>query len=385
MSGRGARGGLLVVAGEASGDRAAARVMTELGPMVDWRAQGAFGLGGAALQSAGVELVADLRDITALGITEVAMRALPIALAHTRIVAAAKKYRPRAAFLVNYSEFNTLLAGRLHAAGVRVLWYIAPQIWAWRAGRAQTLRRLIDRMAVILPFEERLWQRAGVDAHYVGHPAREAQAMDRKVARDALGLTPYASAVAILPGSRPHEVRAHLQIMLQAYERVRSDRASLDGRILLASSLDPRTKAYVRDLSLISRVPIFSVDPYVGATPILGAFDAALSASGTASLEAALARAVPVIVYRTGLVTELVARTCLTTPRISLPNILLGRAAFTELVQREADVSHVAKALAATLSARRELLKACDEIESILGLPRSPSKEVAGMLAPWLS
>ncbi|WP_394839374.1 lipid-A-disaccharide synthase [Pendulispora rubella] len=385
MSSRGTRGGLLVVAGEASGDRAAARVMTELTELVPGRDVGAFGLGGPALQAAGVSLVADLRQITALGISEVAARAVPIALAHARIVSAARKLRPRAAFLVNYSEFNTLLAGRLHAAGVRVLWYIAPQIWAWRASRAQSLRRAIDRMAVILPFEENLWQRAGVDAHYVGHPAREAPTMDRRIARDALGLTPYASAVAILPGSRPHEVRAHLQIMLEAYERVRRDRASLDARVLLAASLDARTKAYAETVAEAFRVPIFSVDAYAGATPVLGAFDAALSASGTAALEAALARAVPVVVYRTGLVTELVARTCLTTSRISLPNILLGRTAFTELLQREADVPRVAKALVATLNSRRELLKACDEVEAILGLPRSPSKEVAGMLAPWLS
>jgi len=271
----------------------------------------------------------------------------------------------------------------LHVAGVRVLWYIAPQIWAWRRGRAQSLRRAIDRMAVILPFEESLWQRAGVDAHYVGHPSREAIGMDRQVARDALGLTPYASAVAILPGSRPHEVHAHLALMLEAYERVRRDRASLDARVLLAPSLDAHTQEHVQSLAQAFRVPIFSVDPYAGATPVLGAFDVALSASGTAALEATLARAVPVVVYRTGLVTELVARTCLTTSRISLPNVLLGRPAFTELLQRDADVSRVAKALGAALSGRRELLKACDEVESILGAPRSPSKEVARMLSLW--
>jgi len=165
-------GSLLVVAGEASGDRAAAQVMMALGPTLREQGIGAFGLGGGALAAAGLDLIGDLRTFTAMGVTEVAARAAPIVLSHTRLASEAKRRRPRAALLVNYSEFNTVLARTLHAAGVRVLWYVAPQIWAWRPGRASALRRAVDRMAVILPFEEALWRSHGVDAHYVGHPAR---------------------------------------------------------------------------------------------------------------------------------------------------------------------------------------------------------------------
>ena len=124
-----------------------------------------------------------------------------------------RRRRPRAALLVNYSEFNGLLAPRLSAAGVRVLWYGAPQVWAWRAGRTLHLRRSIDRLAVIFPFEEATWRAAGVDAHYVGHPALEAKRLARGPARAALGLTPSAAAVAVLPGSRPHEVRRLLVVL----------------------------------------------------------------------------------------------------------------------------------------------------------------------------
>lgn len=372
-----------MVAGEASGDRAAAQVMTALAPALGTRRVEAFGLGGHALASAGVELVANLRSFTAMGVTEVAARAAPILLAHQRLAREAKRRKPRAALLVNYSEFNALFARSLHAAGVKVLWYVAPQIWAWRPARAESLRRTVDRMAVILPFEEALWRSHGADARYVGHPAREVTSMDRRVARDALGLTPYASAVAILPGSRPHEVRALLPTLLEAYERVRRDRASLDARVLLAPSLSGAARTEAIALAQRFRVPVFFVDPYTGATPVLGAFDVALCASGTVALEAALARAVPVIAYRTGLLTEMVARACLLTSRIALPNILLGRTAFTELLQRDVQVVKVAKALSAALSRRRELLKACDEVEAILGPARTPSKAVAEMLAPW--
>jgi len=204
------------------------------------------------------------------------------------------------------------------------------------------------------------------------------------VAREALGLTPYASAVAILPGSRPHEVRALLATMLEAYERVRRDRASLDARVLLAPSLNEKARAQALALAADYRVPVFFVDPHTGATPVLQAFDVALCASGTVALEAALARAVPVVMYRTGLMTEMVARASLLTSRIALPNVLLGRTAFTELLQRDVRVVKVSKAISAALNGRRELLKSCDEVEALLGAPRSPSAAVANMIVPWL-
>lgn len=374
---------LLVVAGEASGDRAGAQVLVELGALVAKRPE-AFGLGGGALERVGLDLVADLRDFTALGIGEVVARAGPIAAAHARILHAARIRKPRAALLVNYTEFNLRLAPRLHAAGVRVLWYGAPQIWAWRPGRAVALRRAVDHLAVVLPFEEELWRAQGVDAEYVGHPALEITALDRPAARAALGLTPYAPAVAILPGSRPHEVRAHLDVMLDAYERVRRDRASLDARVLLAGSLDARTREAALLSAQTMRVPVFEVDPNLGAGPILPAFDAALCASGTASLEAALARAVPIVVYKAGLLTELAARAFVRTKRFGLPNVLLGRDAFCELVQRDVNSVRVGKALTSTLNGRRDLLRACDEVEACLGDKRTPSREVARMLARWL-
>src|ERR1700744_1192411 len=158
---------LLVVAGEASGDRAAAAVVAKL------RGVHAFGMGGGAMKREGVELLADLRALTAMGIGEVALRAYGVALAYGKIRAAIARRKPAAALLVNYTEFNTHLANVLWETGTRVLWYGAPQIWAWRAGRAIPLRKHLDRMAVMLPFEEKLWRDLGVDAHYVGHPALE--------------------------------------------------------------------------------------------------------------------------------------------------------------------------------------------------------------------
>lgn len=370
---------LLVVSGEASGDRAAAAVVDQLGR------PRAFGLGGAASAAAGVELVGDMRDWTALGVGEAASLGGRVWRAWRAVSRAVRERRPRAALLVNYTEFNARLAPRLHARGVRVLWYGAPQVWAWRAGRVASMRPSIDRLAVMLPFEEELWRRAGVDAHYVGHPAVEVTALDRAAARDALGLTPLAATVALMPGSRPHEVRSLLTPMLEGYESVRADRASVDARVLVASSLDSSTREWLRARCADRGVETFEVDPGLGAGAVLRAFDVALCASGTASLEAALARAVPVVAYRVGVMTELTARAFLRTPHVALPNVLLGRRAFPELLQRDACAPRIALALADALDHRSALVADCDAVEAALLRANRPSWQVARMLAPWLA
>ncbi|MCL2450904.1 MAG: lipid-A-disaccharide synthase, partial [Polyangiaceae bacterium] len=352
---------LLIVTGEASGDRAAAAVAAQL------RGVRAFGLGGPALAARGVELVEDIRASTALGIGEVGARSLQIWRAFRAVQRAVRSRRPSTALLVNYTEFNSRLAPRLRAAGVRVVWYIAPQIWAWRPRRALSLRRSLDRLAVILPFEEETWRRLGVDARYVGHPALEVPRFERLAARRILGLTPYAAAVAILPGSRPHEVRALLPAMLDAYERLRSERASVDARVLLAPSLDDDTRAWLRARCTARRVGVFEVDAAAGAMQMLPAFDVALCASGTVSLEATLARAVPVVAYRVGLSTEIAARIWVRTPHVALPNVILGRRVFPELLQRDARADRMAAAMDDALERRAAFTAACDEVEAALG------------------
>ena len=373
------RSDLLVVAGEASGDRAGAAVIAQLGGLR------AFGLGGGALAAEGVELLADLRDTTAMGVAEVARRAVNVARAYAALRTACVRRKPSAALLVNYTEFNARLAESLWANGTRVLWYGAPQVWAWRSKRAVPLRRHLDRMAVMLPFEEKIWRDVGVDAHYVGHPALEERRGDRVAARELLGMTPRAWAVAILPGSRPHEVRRLLQPMLTGYERVRRDFASVDARILLAPSLDPQTRAWARAAAATFHVEVVDVDARAGIGYALPAFDAALCASGTASLECALARVVPIICYRVGWATELGARAFVTTRYVALPNILLGRGAFPELLQRQATASRMTDALANVLEERETFLGSCAEVETALGPHTSASASVARMLEPWLA
>lgn len=371
-------GDLLVVAGEASGDRAAAGVVRGLGGVAT------FGIGGEALASADVELVADLRDFTAMGTLAVALRARRLLRAFSRIVAAAKERRPRAALLVDFTEFNVRLAPRLRRMGTRVLWYGAPQVWAWRPKRAAAISTIVDHMAVMLPFEEALWRDAGATVTYVGHHALETTMLDRDAARHALGMTDLAPAVAILPGSRPHEVETLLPLMLEAFELVRADRASIDARVLLAPSLDPATLGRAAELCARYRVPRVTVDAQRGVARWIRAFDIAVAASGTVSLECALGGVPPIVAYKVDRVSELVARRMMSTELVALPNILLGQRAFPELLQEGLSTATLRAAIEDMLGHREDLVASLAAVRSAFGEVRDPSQRVARILAPWL-
>lgn len=367
---------LLVSAGEQSGDKAAADVLRHLG-------ERAFGLGGDACARAGMELTTHLRGLTGMGTYEVASKLPAIVRARSRITKELRARKPWAALLVNYTGFNTSLLDVLRKEGVPVLWYGAPQVWAWGMFRGKKIAAKLDQMAVMLPFEEPLWEKLGVRTRYVGHPATTISRVPRGVLRDALGLAPLAKAVAILPGSRPHEVRALLPALLAGYERVRRPTASVDARVLVAPSLDAATRAWVTEKAAAARVQIAQVDADDGAGLFMPAFDAALCASGTASLEAALSRAVPVVTYKVSMLTEALARAVLTVKNVALPNVLLGERAFPELLQRDVTPRAVAAELMMVLEERERFLVACDRVERTLGAGHDPAKAVAEMLEPW--
>jgi lipid-A-disaccharide synthase len=371
---------LLVVAGEASGDAMAAPVVARLGA-------NAFGLGGPALAAARVELVAHLTTTAVMGFGAVARRAPRIARVAVQLLHEARRRRPRAALLVGYSEFNAWLGPRLRALGTRVLWYGAPQIWAWRSGRAARLRRACDRMALVLPFEEVLWRAHGVDARYVGHPALERSAGDRATVRARLGLTPYAECVAVLPGSRPHEVRRHLEPMLAAIALLRSERGAIDARVVVASSLDAGCGTWVRRRAAAAGVETFAGPP----AAMLCAFDVALVKSGTATLECALAEVAPVIVYRAGPISALLAKHLLRVQQVGLPNLVLGESVFPELLQERVTADDLAFEAQRLLDDRAETTERCRRVALALraGLPSAsneprPSERVARMMRPWL-
>ncbi len=374
---------VLVVAGEASGDRIAALAAK---PLIA-RGMTLWGLGGAASREASVELLADMSELAAMGLADVARR-LPALLAITaRLLARAHRAPPRAALLVNFTELNQRLARFLRARGVRVLWCVAPQVWAWRAGRLRTLRASIDRLAVILPFEAPLWRDAGVDAHYIGHPSLEIPSLPRADLRARLALAPNARAVAVLPGSRAGEIRRLAEPLCQAAARLRAEGLADTATMILAPGLAPEARALAETAARRAGIPTIPGDPDHGAAPLLGAFDLTLCASGTASLEAALAGASPVIAYRLDAPSYALARRLVRTPHIALPNVLLGRRAYPELIQDQVTADALAEAGRSSLLQRTELRAALhDELRAILKPPSSApfGERVASLMSDWL-
>jgi lipid-A-disaccharide synthase len=296
----------------------------------------------------------------------------------------ARTGRVRAAVLVDYTEFNVRLGRRLRRLGIRVMGCVAPQVWAWRAGRLRTAGRSFDRLAVILPFEETLWRNAGVDARYVGHPVVDASPRGRAEARSRLGIAPDRDAVALLPGSRAHEVRSLAENMLRALREVERGGRSVDARIVVAPSLDERTRRWLRERAARARVPTIDVAPDAGAYEWLGAFDAALAASGTAALESALAGAHPVIVYRVSALTAAIARRLIRVHSIGLPNVLLGSRAYPELVQNDVEPLRMASALGELLDHRASFDEKSNDLRRILVPPASRLRTTPERIAAWM-
>jgi lipid-A-disaccharide synthase len=372
---------VLVVAGEGSGDSMAAPVVRQLSVP-------AFGLGGTLLGAAGMELVADLSRTAVMGIGAVLWRGPRLIDAGRRLLLEARRRRPRVALLVGFSEFNAWLGPRLRKLGLRVLWYAPPQIWAWRGGRAESLRDACDRMAVILPFEEELWRAHGADAHYVGHPSLERPRPSRDAVRERFGMTPYAEYVAVLPGSRSHEVERHLGSMLRAALALRAERGAIDARVVVAPALRGRAAAFVARSAISAGVSVLETT----APAVLPAFDIALAASGTVTLECAIAEVPPVIGWRAGRLTEALARRLVQTESAGLPNILLGERVFPELLGPAFTADALADEACRLLDAKTEWVGHCRRVVERLEQPlerrgRSielPSERVARMIAPWL-
>jgi lipid-A-disaccharide synthase len=371
---------VLHVAGEGSGDVISAAIARRLGA-ARWRC---FGMGGAASAAAGVELVADLRGTTGMGTAEIFGRLPALAAAFLRLKRAVDARRPAAAVLVNYTEFNLLLGRWLRGHGVKVLFVVAPQVWAWRASRLSSASTAMDRLAVILPFEEPLWRAAGVNARYVGHPALDAPVAVRTRARDG------PARIALLPGSRPAEVRALTVPMLEACRRLTRHGHAIEARVLAAPWLDERARRWL--FATIERfaVPAIDVDPSRGAMPQLAGFDASICASGTATLESALAGAAPVVVYRVGRLSAALASRFVHTPHVALPNVLLERRCYPELLQHEVEPGAVADALASVLGDPQRFHDAARELERRLaaGLDEQPRLTMAerccNLVEDWL-
>lgn len=323
------------MAGEASGDRlggSLAEALLKARPDLQL-----IGVGGPFMRAAGVQLIHDYEEFAVLGLTEVIGR-LPFFL---KILAEfGRRFRndPPDLFLpIDFPDFNIRLAARAHAAGVPVLWYVSPQVWAWRAGRVAELSRIVDRMVVVFPFEAAIYERAGLPVSFVGHPLLERLVVtrSREEVRRELGIKEGEKLVALLPGSRRQEVRRILPPLIDAGRRLVA--AGIRPVVSRAPSIDPD---YFNSVSVgveASQLPVWTGDT----ADLVAAADLAVVASGTATLEAGLLGTPPIVVYKMAPLSWQLARRLVRVDHVGLVNIAAGKRIAPELLQDEVTGANV--------------------------------------------
>ena len=357
----------MLAAGEASGDLHGAALCHAL------RAEAPgcrlFGMGGPRMAAAGMDLLVDVTAVAAAGGTEAVSLVPLLYRAYRRLRAVLDgSRRPGVLVVIDFPEFNLRLARAARRAGVPVVYFIPPQIWAWRSWRVRTIRRVISLVLAVFPFETALYRRAGVPVEFVGHPLLDALAgaPDRAAARRQLGLDDGTLVIGLLPGSRREEVERVLPAMREAVAAVGAARPDARCVLALAPTIEPA--AVERRLGAGRTVAIARDRAHA----VMRAADLLLVASGTATLEAALLGTPMVVCYRVSRLTEVMVRTLMRVPWISLPNLTLGRAVVPELYQEAATGERLGREALRLLGSREALdaqRAAFRELQGQLGEP----------------
>jgi len=329
----------MIVAGEASGDMYGAGVVAALrkkAPGIRF-----FGIGGPRMEEADVRILYPVSELAVVGITEVIPKIRFIRQALNELKDALKDNPPDLVMLIDYPGFNLNLAGKAHDLGIPVLYYIPPQVWAWREKRVKKITERVDRVAVILPFEKEFYSRYGIQVDYVGHPLLDdlKNGRSREQARENLGISgDQFPVVGLLPGSRNEEIARHLPSIMGAAKIISRTYPDLRCILPLASTVDEETvKPYLKG------VQVDIIVRRADTREVLGACDLALIASGTATLEAAITGTPMVILYRVSFLTYVLGKVLAKVSHIGLVNLVAGRQIVPELIQGDATDTRLAE------------------------------------------
>lgn len=354
-----------VLAGEPSGDMLGARVLAALRARVpDLVVEG---VGGPGMEAQGLRSMFPMERLAVMGFVE-PLRRLPELLRIRRAVLAHFSANPPDVFLgIDSPDFNLRLERRLRSRGVSTAHLVSPSVWAWRQGRIHKIKRAVDLMLCLFPFETAIYTRHGVPVRFVGHPLADeiAQRPDRAAARQTLGLDPSARLLALLPGSRQAEVRLLTPLFLRAASLLRQADPGLGFALPAANAARAAELEHMLAACRLPGITLVRGQSRV----VMAACDAVLLASGTATLEAALLKRPMVVAYRMGGLSWFVLQRLVQSPYAALPNILAGRALVPELLQGEATPAALAAALAPLLSqgtVADTQLQAFDEIHTRL-------------------
>jgi lipid-A-disaccharide synthase len=364
--------------GEPSGDLYAAALAREI--QAQDPAAVITGFGGERLRAAGADLIGDFSGLSVTGLVEVA-RVLPRTYAmYRRLVAHARAHRPDVLVAIDFPDFNFTLARAVRRLGVPIVYYISPQLWAWRSGRMKTMRRIADRVLVIFEFEERIYREAGVPVEWVGHPLLDVMPVPppREALRAGLDLPADAPIIALLPGSRRNEVKAILPGLVGAARLIQQRVAGV--RFVLARA------PHVTDELL---APLDALDPSAvrvvdgRADDVLEVADVALVASGTITVQAALHECPMVVVYRLSPLTYRLGRPFVRVDTFAMANLVAGRMVVPELMQDDFTPENVAQEAVAMITDRsraRQVRSDLAEVRAKLGGPGASRRAASAVL-----
>ncbi len=358
----------MISAGEASGEAHAAaliQALKGLDPGLSF-----YGMGGEAMAAVGAEVIVDSSTVSTLGFAEVLPQLRRILGSLKTLRQRLRTDRPRALILIDVPEFNLRLAKTAKRAGVPVIYYIPPQVWAWRKGRVKTLARLCDQLIVIFPFEEEFYSRHGVKAFFCGHPFAEYEtpsAEQQTALRREIGLDDEAVMIGLLPGSRRSEIKYLLGALVETARTIKAARPEVEFVLPLAPGLDEELVAGRLDEASVrlTRRP---------AREVLSACRAALVCSGTATLEAAVTGTPMVVVYRGNPISYALARLVIRgdADYVAMPNLIAGDKVVPVMLQGAIDPKKLTEALLPLLDdgpRREEMLAGLAGVRRRLGRP----------------
>jgi lipid-A-disaccharide synthase len=372
---------VLISAGEASGDLYASRLVEFLrrhNPDLDF-----FGGAGPRMRAAGVDAVVDSESLAVVGLVEVITHIPRIYGEYRKLLRAARERRPDLAILTDSPDFHLRVARRLRKMGIPVVYFIAPQVWAWRKGRLPLMRRTIDRLLCIFPFEELFFKEHGIRAEYIGHPlTRMVQASAPVLElRRRFGVPDGAKLIALLPGSRAGEIERHLPILIQAVEHIRGTDTGQETCATLA--LPPGMGARFRE-----RFSLSSIQVQEGQTwDVLACSDLALAASGTVTIEACLFNTPMVTFYRVNGLSWVLGKLLVRVPFYSMVNLVAGRQVVPELIQGDMTAQRLAAEACALLNddhARRRMREDLAGVARRLAGPNDPMELAASAVTEFL-
>lgn len=369
----------MISCGEASGDLYAGALAAELHRREP--AAEIFGFGGQRLEAAGGRLIGDYGPYSVTGITEIVTK-LPRSFAMLRkLIDAARELRPHVFIAIDFPDFNFRLMAALSKLGIPIVYYISPQLWAWRPGRMETMKAHVDRVLVIFPFEEELYRRAGVAAQFVGHPlvdlARAGQPRDLFLRER--GLNPDAPTVALLPGSRRNELERIVPVMVRTIPLIKAQIPTVQFAVACAPSLAETLFAPLVSDEL--HVPLVLV--HERTDDVLAASDVVITASGTATIQCALHEKPMVVVYRLSPLTYRLGKPFVQVDTYAMPNLVAGSRIVPELIQDDFTPERTASEVLSFLTDREKYTRTCEALRRVrqaLGAPGASARAAEAVL-----